>query len=173
MSEIVFRTAPAIPEPSEVTATAPEPEPEVWGTNEDLDVGEPIEDYENAILRAMHIDDDTGNLSQEDKGYLKDVSQYILGIVKERGIAVTQRAFDRVLRDVRIEMGIDPEAEPSSVLNRIGGMVSAWRDISFIKDPKERRSLFMKLAKMSSSSEMNNLILKEMDHRKVYSGNKY
>lgn len=168
MSEIVFRTAPAIPEPSEVTANAPEPEPNVWGTNEDFNVGEPIEDYENAVLRSMNIDDDTENLTEEDKSYLKDVSQYILGIVKERGIAVTQRAFDRVLRDVRIEMGIDPEAEPSSVLNRIGGMVSAWRDISFIKDPKERRSLFMKLAKMSSSNEMNKLVLQEMDRRKVY-----
>jgi hypothetical protein len=169
MSDIVFRSLD-IPEPSEVTASAPEPEPEPnkWGTAEDLGTGEPIEDYENAILRSMNIDDDTENLTEEDKSYLKDVSQYILGIVKERGIAVTQRAFDRVLRDVRIEMGIDPEAEPSSVLNRIGGMVSAWRDISFIKDPKERRSLFMKLAKMSSSNEMNKLVLQEMDRRKVY-----
>jgi hypothetical protein len=167
MADIEFRTV-NIPEPAEITAEAPEPEPNIWGTNEDFNVGEPIEDYENAILRSMNIDDDTENLTDEDKSYLKDVSQYVLGIVKERGLAVTQRAFDRVLRDVRIEMGIDPEAEPSSVLNRIGGMVSAWRDISFIKDPKERRSLFMKLARMSSSSEMNKLVLSEMDRRKVY-----
>lgn len=167
MSDVVFRSL-EVPEPSENTAVASEPEPNIWGTEEDLGTGEPVEDYEAAILRAMHIDDDTENMSDEDKSYLKDVSQYILGIVKERGLSVTQRAFDRVLRDVRIEMGIDPEAEPSSVLNRIGGMVSAWRDISFIKDPKERRSLFMKLAKMSSSSEMNKLVLQEMDKRKVY-----
>lgn len=167
MSDTEFRTA-TIPEPSEAVSKAPEPEPNIWGAEEDLGAGEPVEDYESAVLRSMNIDDDTENLTDEDKNYLKDVSLYIYGIVKERGLAVTQRAFDRVLRDVRIEMGIDPEAEPSSVLNRIGGMVSAWRDISFIKDPKERRSLFMKLAKLSSSSEMNDLILKEMEKRKVY-----
>lgn len=167
MSETVFRTA-NIPVPSEISAVGPEPEPNIYGVNEDLGSEEPVKDYDLAVLQAMGISDVERTISEEDKGYLKDVSQYLIGIIKDRGLAVTQRAFDRVMRDIRIEMGIDPESEPSSVLNRIGGMVGAWRDISFIKDPRERRALFMKLGKLSSSSEMNKVVLEEMDRRKIY-----
>jgi hypothetical protein len=167
MSETVFRTLSA-PEPTQVSPTSTEAEPNIWATEEDLGESEPVEDYEKAVLKALGIDDEIRNITDEDKSYLSEASQYILGLVKNRGLAVTQRAFNRVMRDLRIEMGIDPEAEPDTVLNRIGGMVSAWRDIAFIKDEKERKSLFMRLARLSSSAEMNKFVLGEMDKRKVY-----
>ena len=170
MSEAIFRTA-NITEPTGSTPSNSEAEPNIWATHEDLGESEPVENYEKATLKALGVDDSIRNITDEDQSYLKEASQYLLGLVKDRGLAVTQRAFNRVMRDLRIEMGIDPEAEPDSVLNRIGGMVSAWRDISFINDPKERKSLFMRLARLSSSAEMNKFVLQEMDKRKVFNAN--
>jgi len=167
MTETIFRT-PEVQTAPEPVLEGLEPEPNIYGIDADLGDSEPVENYEEATLKSIGVDDEISNLSDEDKSFLLDSSQYIIGLVKEKGLPITQRSFDRVLNDIRIELGIDMEAEPSRVLNRIGGMVSAWRDISFIKDPKERRSLFMKLSRLQSSDEMNRLVFEEMEKRKVY-----
>lgn len=168
MTETIFRT-PSVPTTGETVSTeGVEPEPNIWGTDEDLGSSEPVENYEQATLQSLGIDDSPSNLSEEDKYFLTEASQFLLGIIKEKGLSVSQKSFNRVLGDLKYEMDIDIDAEPSVVLNRIGGVASSWRDIGFIKDPKERRSLFMKLSRLQSSNEMNRLVFEEMEKRKIY-----
>lgn len=164
MSDPVFRTAsePTIPTPE------PEREPNKIGAEESLADKAPIEDGEQAVLVALGIDDTVRSMPDADQTNLSEVNAYIKAILEGRGVAPTQTAYTRTLEDLKYDMGLDTDAEPSMVLDRIGGVVKAWRNLSFISDPREKRRIFSKLSRAQSSSEMNKVVLQAMEEHEVW-----
>lgn len=163
-----FRTAP---EPLNYPPDIPTPKNEI-GAEVSLPDSEPLEIREerggDIVLESLGIDDSISNLPQEDRENVSEVKSYIKEIIKSKGMSDTVGNFKKTLDTVKSEMGLDPEADPQTVLDRIGGVVKAWKELSFISNPKEKRSFFMKLARMESSSEMNRLVYQEMEKRKVW-----
>jgi len=168
--DITFREAPPKVEQARVAL----PEPKV--NKEDVLTGEsdkePIEVREtggrSVVLDALGINENLNSLPEEDKSNLQEVKGYVLELVKQKGLAPTVAAFKKTLDGVKGEMGLDKEAEPSIVLDRIAGVVKAWRNLSFIKDPSEKRKIFFKLANLKSSTQMNQEVFKIMTDYNVW-----
>lgn len=167
MADTVFRSSepPAVSQP---TPNVPEPELNNRGAQMDVESIRPVEDKGTAILSAMGINDNLEVLPEEDRGNLGEVAEYVSDILGKRGLSQTQKSYDKVLSELKEEMGLDAEAEPSVILDRIGGVVKAWKNLSFIKDTKQKRSIFMKLARMGSSKDMNRAVLQEMEKNEVW-----
>ena len=156
------------PQVVQVKPDIPDPKPNEVGAEENIGDLEPVENGQQAVLEALGIDDDINHLPADDKDNLGEVKQYVYDILERKGLAPTVGSIKKALTELKIEMGFDEEAEPSIILDRIGGIVKAWRNLSFIKDPKQKRSLFMKLAKMESSKEMDNVVYKTMEANKIW-----
>jgi len=128
MVDIVFRDAPA-------PAVESPKLPDATVNNERVMSGEsdnePVEIRESegksVVLDALGITEDVASLPDEDKGNLSEVKDYVLGIMKAKGLSPTVSAFTKTMDSLRGEMGLDKEAEPSIVLDRIAGVVKAWR----------------------------------------------
>jgi hypothetical protein len=169
MTDQVFRSAP---EPVQPRADLPEPEindKQVMSGETD---NEPIEIRETGgrsiVLDALGIDENLVSLPEEDKANVSEVRNYVLDIVKSKGLNPTVGAFKKTLDGLKGEMGLDEEAEPSIVLDRIAGVCKAWRNLSFINDPDEKRTIFLKLASLKSSKDMNKQIFKIMEQYQVW-----
>jgi hypothetical protein len=107
-------------------------------------------------------------LPEEDKQNIQEVKDYVLGIVKAKGLSPTVTNFKKTLEGIKGDMGLDTEAEPSIVLDRVAGVVKAWKNLSFIKDPGEKRKIFFKLANLKSSVDMNKEVYKLMNDYEVW-----
>jgi len=133
---------------------------------------EPIEVFEDSgkdiLLSSMGIDDEVENMPSEDKEKHQEVKFYLKDIIKQKGLSPTTSSFKRVLDDIKFDMGLDQEADPHVVLDRIGGVIQAWKQLSFIRNPEEKRRMFMKLGKAKSSLEMNRMVFEEMERRSVW-----
>lgn len=169
MPDITFRDAPA---PEQPRPNLPEPEKneqQVVSGEHDI---EPIEIREegggSVVLDALNISDKLQVLPDEDKAKVSDVKEYVLKIAKSKGLAPTVGAFKKTLDGIKSEMGLDSEAEPSIVLDRIAGVVRAWKNLSFIDNPTEKRKIFMRLASMKSSVEMNKEVYRLMNDYEVW-----
>lgn len=165
----VFRSAPEPPQPkAEMSDVEPNKEHVASGES---DI-EPIELREegggSVVLDALNISDKLHVLPDEDKAKVSDVKQYVLKMMKSKGLGETVGAFKKTLDEVKGEMGLDKEAEPSIVLDRIAGVVRAWKNLSFVTDPQEKKQIFMKLANLKSSAEMNKEVYKLMENYKVW-----
>jgi len=169
MTDTVFREAP--PPPVE---RPPAPEPDVDKTRSLLSDGdnEPVEMFEergkSVVLEALNINEDPHNLPDKDKDNLGEVKNYVLEIVKQKGLSPTISSFTKTLNGLKVEMGLDEEAEPSIVLDRIGGVIKAWKNLSFITNPADKKRIFMKLANLKSSAEMNREVYRLMSDYKVW-----
>jgi hypothetical protein len=171
MSDVVFRSAP---EPKADAPNIPLPDQEVDKTHAisgESDI-EPIELREESggsiVLDALNISDSLQVLPADDKAKVSEVKEYVLKIMESKGLGETVGAFKKVLSEVKGEMGLDQEAEPSIVLDRIAGVVRSWRNLSFLTDPTQKKSVFMKLANMKSSEEMNKEVYRLMNEYKVW-----
>ncbi len=160
-----FNNTPQVVAPK---TNVPEPKPNEVGAEENVGDLELVENGQQAILEAMGIDDAIRHMSDSDQDNLGEVKQYIYDILDRKGLTPTVGSIKKALAELKEEMGFDQEAEPSIILDRIGGIVKAWRNLSFIKDPKQKRSLFMKLARMESSKEMDNFVFQESERRKIW-----
>jgi hypothetical protein len=129
---------------------------------------EPAADRSNIVLESLGIDESTNSLPAEDKANLSVVKEYVMDILKSKDLPQTVGSFKTTLNNIKGEMGLDPMAEPSMVLDRIAGVVKAWRNLSFMKDSVERRRIFFMLANMKSSSEMNKKVLDTMENYKIW-----
>lgn len=123
---------------------------------------------ERVALESLGINDDPEVMPEVDRENLAEMTTYIKAILKTKGIAETRDNFTNALNDLKFDMGLDPQAEPSVVLDRIAGVVKSWKEISFIKNPQEKRALFMKLARLPSSKEMNKVVFEEMQRAKIW-----
>jgi hypothetical protein len=171
MTDIVFResTPPPVEQPK---VHLPDPEPNKERVTTGEDDNEPVELRDtggrSVVLDALNIHEDTNSIPEEDKVNLQEVKDYVLEIVKTKGLAPTVSAFKKTLNSLKSEMGLDDEAEPSAILDRIAGVVKAWRNLSFIKDADEKRKIFFELASMKSSKEMNKKVYKIMEDYEVW-----
>jgi len=172
MPDTVFRQAPEPTVLSQPKVDIPKPE-----VNKDHTVSgesdiEPIEIREegggSVVLDALNISDKLHVLPDDDKAKVSEVKEYVLKIAKSKGLPATVGAFKKTLMGIKEEMGLDQEAEPSVVLDRIAGVVRAWRNLSFISDQTEKKRIFMKLANMSSSADMNKEVYRLMGQYEVW-----
>lgn len=169
MADTVFRTSTP-PEVTTDTPKLPEPKPNDSPGVDRGGLEEPVEAEraEQSVLDALGVDDLLMNLADEDRSNLSEVSQYVLDILGKKGVIPTNTSISRALDDLRADMGLSEGAEPSVILDRIGGVVKAWKGLTFITNPAEKRSLFMKLARQPDSKSMNKLVYEEMERREVW-----
>lgn len=171
MPDPTFRSAP---EPVSPKVEIPEPEIEVDKSHvgEGETDQEPIEMREegggSVVLDALNITDKLQVLPEQDKQNVSEVKEYVMKVMKSKGLGATVGHFKKTLGDIKTEMGLDQEAEPSIVLDRISGVVKAWKNLSFISDAAEKRRIFMRLSKMSSSSDMNREVYKLMNEYEIW-----
>jgi len=168
----VFRTS-SPPPITQDSSALPEPVKNEVGAEENIADIEPLEVREESggkdiVLEALDIDSQLSDLPGEDQDNVKEVKRYIFDIIKSKGLSSTVGAFKNTLSEIKSEMGLSEDSDPSVVLDRIGGVVKAWKNLSFISNPQEKRSLFMKLARQPDSKEMNRLVFDEMEKRSVW-----
>lgn len=116
----------------------------------------------------MGIDDDIKNMPVDDVENLNGVTDYLISLVKAKGKTPNALTLGRELDGLKLEMEMDEQTEPSVVLDRIGGIFKAWKQMTFIRDPAQKRSLFMKLARQKDSRSMDRLVFDEMEKRTVW-----
>lgn len=137
------------------------------GSDLQLDIA-PIDEGGDTLLNALDIEGSLDEMPEADLENHKEVKQYILDIIKKSGDSPTMGAFKRTLNDIKADMGLSEDADPSTILDRIGGVVKSWKELSFIKSPSEKRSILSKLMRAGDSKEMNRLVYQEMTRRQVW-----
>lgn len=131
-------------------------------------IEEPLTDSTDAILESLGIGDNAGDLPTEELNNLKEIEGYIADLLSNKGVTATKSSIAKSLTALKEEMGLDENADPAIVLDRIGGVIKSWKQLSFVTNPSEKRSLFMKLANASTSKEMNRLVYQEMEAKKIW-----
>ena len=163
MGDSVFRAITV--ESTPVAPTVAEIKPEIKGEVVDTSFNA---EADNLVLESLGISDELKNLPEESKENLSLIEDFVSELMRSKQLKETGEAFRDTFKGLMEDMDIDPHTEPSAVLDRIGGVIRGWKNLSFISDPKEKRSLFMKLGRMQSSKEMNRFIFQEMNRREVY-----
>ena len=168
---VTFRDAPA-PVVEQPKVDLPEPKKDNTRVASGEEDHEPVEIRESGggsvVLDSLGIRENVESLPEADKANLQEVRDYVLQIVKAKGLSPTVSAFKKTLDSVKGEMGLDKEASPEVVLDRIAGVVKAWRNLSFVKDEDERRKIFVKLADAKSSKDMNKMVYDLMESYQVW-----
>lgn len=167
MSQTTFRSVAEAPEVKAPDVQIETPKYDDSKVSIDIEVLRPVENGSDGVLAAMGIKDSTDVMPEEERNNLAEVGNYINDILVAKGINPTVKAYTKVLNDVKEEMGLDEDADPSTVLDRIGGVVKAWKNLTFMP-AEERRKAFMKLARLQSSGEMNKGVFDLMENYKVW-----
>lgn len=155
-------------EPGPVVEKAPDID-----TKSEASVEESPDEYrpvegEQDILEALGVEENVRYLPQEDRNDLQELSSYLESYMGEVGLPRTLRGVKRAIGSLKKEFGLDEEADPQSIIKRIGGIAKSWKEISFIRDFEERKKVLVKLLSTSSPKEMNRVILEELEKRKVW-----
>lgn len=155
-----------------VVERGPDPEPNNTAADGNFQDIAPIEVLEaegkDVLLMALGIDDRINNMPAEDQSAHEEVKRYVMQVIDKKGLTPTTEVFKNVLDGLKWDMGLDQEADPSTVLKRIGGVIDAWKNVSFIKNPQEKRSIFMKLGRARSNEEMNRIVFESWERAKVW-----
>lgn len=161
--DTIFRQAPS--EPAETKLY--EREPENKNTGADQGMPEPVDTHSmpQVVLDVLGIDGNVKDLPSEELGKLQDISSYLQDSLSKDGKTPSIKTLGTKLDQIREELDMDEDTETSVVLDRIGGVVKAWKNVGFMKDPAQKRSLFMKLARCKDSKEMHRLVFSEMDRQ--------
>lgn len=160
--DVVFRTS----SPSEPVSTESTPnEPNIYGSTGGDEL---VSDNSSDLLDILGVQDDLRNLDSASKNNLDTIDSYIKGIMEKRGLEPTKSSLNKVLGEVKEEMGLDSEVSADMAIERIGNVLKAYRDLAFIKDPKEKRSIFMKLARLETAKDINKAVYETMDQYKVW-----
>lgn len=163
MNSVIRTITPDVGLPAD--ATAPEVKPEVKG---EVPTTSFNEGGDNLVLSALGVTDEIGNLPEESKENIAEVEEFVGELMKKNKLKTTSQAFTDTFKKVMDDMDIDPNTEPMAALDRIGGVIKGWKNLAFISDPAEKRSLFMKLAKLPDSKAMNKFVFSEMNRKEVY-----
>lgn len=158
---ITFREAPS--EPAETKLF--EREPENKDTGADQGMPEPIgsESMPQTVLDVLGIDGNAKDLPSDELSNLKEIASYLEESLMTNGKVPSVKTMGIKLDEIREQLDLDEDTEASVVLDRVGGVVKAWKGLGFITNPSEKRSLFMKLARCKDSKEMHKLVYKTMD----------
>jgi hypothetical protein len=159
------------------TPTPPVPvgedvEPNLYGAEINLEGIEPIEFKEeragNIVLEALGLSDDASEIESEDQKSLDDIRRYVVEILNKEGQDETVDAFKKKLNSLKEDMGLPENVAPDIFIKRLSSVINAWRDLSFIKDDDKRQKVFMKLATLETTKDINKTVLEEMENYKVW-----
>lgn len=169
MGDTVFREAPPLPDPIEVEANR-QPEPEIvrQGQAHDVKDIQPVESKDQAVLNALNIGEEFKMLPENEKANVTEIAQYVSDLLQAKGVVPTQQAFNTRLNQLKEQLGLEPDTMAEVALDKLGGIVRAWKGLAFMDDEVERKNLFYKLARMKSSKDMNNLVFEEMNRKKIW-----
>lgn len=120
------------------------------------------------LLESLGIDENPKAMPEADRNNAKEVKQYILDIINKSGDSPTMGAFQRTLNDIKADMGLCIDADPSTILDRIGGVLKAWKSLVFIKDAHQKKSILYKLMRAPDSKEMNRIVFEKMNEMKIW-----
>jgi hypothetical protein len=138
-----------------------------YGHEEDVESYRPIETDQD-ILRTLGIQDDIKVLPKEDFDNLQELKSYFDSYMAEKGLPKTAKGYQRAIEKIKDEVGLDQEADPQALIEKVGGIAKAWKEISFVKDFEEKKRILIKLVSASSQKDMDNIIFSEMNKRKIW-----
>lgn len=128
---------------------------------------EPVERPAAAVASALELGE-LDTLPSEVVEGVGEIGQYLKQVIESRGLKPTQSSYTDMLTDLKYEMGLDPDASAEATVERLAGVINAWKKLSFLRDPHEKRAMFMKLARASDTSEMNRIVFEGMEAHKVW-----
>lgn len=120
------------------------------------------------VMELLEGGSNMDNLPQEVKENIGEIENYIYDSLDKRGVAPTISNIKGELTRLKEDMGLDPQATPEAVIDRIGGVVKAWKSLSFVKDSSEKKQIFFKLANAPTSKAMNEIVFKAMENHQVW-----
>jgi len=129
---------------------------------------EPIEKGDGTLVKLLDAGIDLNSLPEAEKGNISEIEGYIHDLLAKKGVTPTEKSLSKELVNLKNDMGLDPDASPEMVMDRIGGVVKAWKGLSFVKDSGEKKQIFFKLANATSSKAMNEIVFKAMENHNVW-----
>jgi hypothetical protein len=168
MSNVVRVIAPQV-ESAEPEVPAQElPVDNRVSAQNDIESIRPADKGDGTVLQALGIGEELNQLPPEEQDNVGEMENYIFESLKLKGVTPTRPNIENELYQLKYDMGLDPRAEMSTVLDRIGGVIKAWKNLSFVKDPIVKKNLFFKLANAKSSKDMNKIVFDEMERDSVW-----
>lgn len=131
--------------------------------NGDLSIEGYIENYNQTTLESFDLHDTFNTLPSEQQNYVNEVGDTIKTMIEKRGLEPTTAVYERLVSELKEDMGVDPDMSPSLALQKVAEVLKAYRDFAFIRDPAEKRRIFMKLARSKDSKEMDRIFLDTME----------
>lgn len=124
-----------------------------------------IEKGDKSIYSVLGVED---NLPSELNNSVEEIEKYVFDSLKTKRIDPTIPYMNEEINTVKQEIGLDENAPIETVIDRIGGVIKAWKELAFIKDIEEKKQIFMRLADAKTSKEMNKIVFEEMNRRSVW-----
>lgn len=133
------------------------------------DLPEPIssENSANTVLDVIGLEDNIFDLPSEEQSKIQEIAGFVQDIIKAKGKNPTTLSYAKEIDELKAEVGLDYEADPMEAIERLSGVIKAYKNLAFLGD-RDRKSMFMKLAKMPNTKSMNELVFKEMNNRRVW-----
>jgi hypothetical protein len=122
-----------------------------------------VENTNQAVLGMIGLGDVFNELPLNEKAQIKTIADTLDSLVSKRGLQNTPEVYEKLFRELRDDMGIDVNTDPAILLTKLGETLSAWRDLSFIRDAEVKQDLFIKLARAKTSKEMDSIVLETME----------
>lgn len=121
-----------------------------------------------AVLAGLGIAESPDQLPSEMQSDIETIKDFVVDTLKSKGLNMDSTSYTRVLTDLKEQLDLEPNTHHSIVIDRLAGVIKGYRNLVFIKDPKERKTLFMKLARLPDSKSMNKMVYSEMEKRSVW-----
>lgn len=116
-----------------------------------------------SILDVLGINGNARDLPSDEMSNLQEIASYLEESITKSGKVPSIKTMGSKLDEIREQLDMDDDTEASVILDRVGGVVKAWKGLGFMTDPSQKRSLFMRLARCKDSKEMHRLVYHEMD----------
>lgn len=132
------------------------------GTNLEI---EPVtnESMPQIVLDVLGISENLMDLPSDMSENAKEISDYLSEQLKTQGKTPNVLTIGKKLDEIKEELEMDDDTDLSVVMDRIGGVVKAWKNLGFMKDASQKRTMFMKLARCKDSREMHKLVFKNYE----------
>jgi hypothetical protein len=123
---------------------------------------------DEVVLRALGYDESILDIPSVDQENLHEVREFVNQVVKDKGLKPEASSYKKVLEDLRNDMDLDLNTDPSVVLDKVAGVIKSWKSLAFVKDARDKRVILMKLAKAPDSKTMNKIVFDAMERSQVW-----
>lgn len=127
----------------------------------------PVED-EQDLLEALGVEDDIKVLPEEDYKDFQELKGYLESYLEEKGLPKSFRGYQKGIKNLKEDTGLDEEADPQAVIKKIGGIAKSWKALSFVRDFEERKKILSRLLRASTRDEMDEIVMQEMERKKIW-----